>query len=37
MTKRDDIKAELKVDLIVLLAESGYPLVDLDEIYKEIF
>ena len=36
-SKRDDIKAELKVDLIIILAESGYPPVDRDEIYKEIF
>jgi len=36
-SKRDDIKAELKVDLIILLAESGYPPVDRDEVYKEIF
>jgi type I restriction enzyme R subunit len=35
--KRDDIKAELKVDLIVLLAENDYPPVDKDEVYKEIF
>jgi len=34
---RNDIKAELKVDLIILLAENGYPPVDRDEIYKEIF
>lgn len=34
---REDIKAELKVDLIMLLAENGYPPVDRDEIYKEIF
>lgn len=34
---RADIKAELKVDLIILLAESGYPPVDRDEVYKEIF
>ncbi|SDF26823.1 type I restriction enzyme endonuclease domain-containing protein [Cellulophaga baltica] len=33
----EDIKAELKVDLIIFFAESGYPLVDRDEIYKEIF
>lgn len=32
-----DIMAELKVDLIILLAESGYPPVDRDEVYKEIF
>ena len=31
------IKAELKVDLIILLAENGYPPVDRDEVYKEIF
>jgi type I restriction enzyme, R subunit len=36
-SKRDDIKAELKVDLIILLAENGYPPVDRDEVYKEIF
>ncbi len=36
-SKRDDIKAELKVDLILLLAENGYPPVDRDEVYKEIF
>ena len=35
--QRDDIKAELKVDLIMLLAEHGYPPVDRDEVYKEIF
>ncbi len=32
-----DIKAELKADLIILLAEHGYPPVDRDEVYKEIF
>lgn len=36
-SKRDDIKAELKVDLIILLGEYGYPPVDRDEVYKEIF
>jgi len=36
-SKRDDIKSELKADLIVLLAESDYPPVDRDEVYKEIF
>ena len=36
-SKRDDIKAELKVDLIILLAENDYPSVDRDEVYKEIF
>ena len=36
-SQRDDIKAELKVDLIILLAKNGYPPVDRDEVYKEIF
>jgi type I restriction enzyme R subunit len=36
-SQRDDIKAALKVDLIILLAENGYPPVDKDEVYKEIF
>jgi type I restriction enzyme, R subunit len=36
-SQRDDIKAELKADLIILLAEQGYPPVDRDEVYKEIF
>ncbi|TWU49441.1 type I restriction endonuclease subunit R [Rubripirellula reticaptiva] len=36
-SQRDDIKAELKVDLIILLAENGYPPIDRDEVYKEIF
>ena len=36
-SRRNDIKAELKADLIVLLAEHGYPPVDRDEVYKEIF
>ncbi|MGD6961544.1 type I restriction endonuclease subunit R [Fictibacillus phosphorivorans] len=34
---RDDIKAELKVDLILTLAENGYPPVPKDEVFKEIF
>ncbi|MEL7660371.1 type I restriction endonuclease subunit R [Acetobacterium wieringae] len=34
---RDDIKAELRVDLIMLLDEHGYPPVPKDEVYKEIF
>jgi type I restriction enzyme R subunit len=34
---RDDIKAELKVDLIILLAEYDYPPAAKDEVYKEIF
>jgi type I restriction enzyme R subunit len=36
-SQRADIKAELKVDLIILLAENGYPPVDREEVYKEIF
>ena len=36
-SKRNDIKAELKVDLIILLAENDYPPIDRDEVYKEIF
>lgn len=36
-SKRADIKAELKADLIILLAENNYPPVDRDEVYKEIF
>jgi len=36
-SQRDDIKAELKVDLIILLAKYDYPPVDRDEVYKEIF
>jgi len=34
---RADIKAELKVDLILLLAKFKYPPVDRDEVYQEIF
>jgi len=34
---RNDIKAELKVALILLLAEHNYPPVDRDEVYQEIF
>jgi len=35
--QREDIKAELKVGLILILAEYGYPPVPKDEIFKEIF
>lgn len=35
--KRDDIKAELHFDLIILLDEWGYPPIDRGEVYKEIF
>jgi type I restriction enzyme R subunit len=34
---RDDIKAELKMDLILVLAEHDYPPVTQDEVFKEIF
>lgn len=33
---RDDIKAELKMSLILVLAEYGYPPVTNDEVYKKI-
>ena len=36
-SQRDDVKAELKVDLILLLAKFSYPPVDRDEVYKKIF
>lgn len=35
--KREDIKSALKVGLILLLDEYGYPPVERDEVYKEIF
>ena len=36
-SERGDIKAELKVHLILVLADHGYPPVDRDEVYKEIY
>ena len=33
---REDIKANLQVDLILLLDEYGYPPVTLDDVYKEV-
>ncbi|WP_298319292.1 HsdR family type I site-specific deoxyribonuclease [uncultured Aquimarina sp.] len=36
-SKRDDIKSALKVGLILLLDEFGYPPVERDEVYQEIF
>ena len=36
-SQRADIKAELKVGLILVLAEYGYPPVDRDQVYQEIF
>jgi type I restriction enzyme, R subunit len=35
--RRDDIKSALKVDLILILDEYGYPPVERDEVYVEIF
>jgi len=35
--KRDDIKSALKVGLILLLDKFGYPPVERDEVYVEIF
>jgi len=35
--KRADIKAALKVGLILLLDEHGYPPVERDEVYEDIF
>lgn len=34
---RDDIKANLQVDLILLLDKFDYPPVTIDEVYKEVF
>jgi len=33
---REDIKAELEVDLILLLAEYGYPPVIMDDVFKDV-
>jgi type I restriction enzyme R subunit len=35
--ERANIKAELKVDLIILLDKNGYPPYTQDEVYKEVF
>lgn len=35
--KRNDIKSAIKVELIILLDEHGYPPVEKDEVYQEIF
>ncbi len=35
--RRDDIKSALKVELILILDEFGYPPVERDEVYVEIF
>jgi type I restriction enzyme R subunit len=36
-SKRDDIKSALKADLILILDEFGYPPVERNEVYVEIF
>lgn len=36
-SEREDIKAELKMDLIILLADNDYPPITKDEVFKEIF
>jgi type I restriction enzyme, R subunit len=36
-SSREDIKAELKVDLILTLAENDYPPVHINEVFKVIF
>lgn len=36
-SQREDIKAELKVDLILILAAHGYPPVPRDEVFQQIF
>ena len=33
---REDIKANLQVDLIILLDKYGYPPVTIDDVYKEV-
>ncbi len=33
---REDIKASLQVDLIILLDKYGYPPVTIDDVYKEV-
>lgn len=35
--KRDDIRAQMKVDLIILLDENGYPPVPRDDVFKDVF
>ncbi len=35
--KKEDTKAELRVELLLLLKKHNYPPVDKDEVYKEIF
>ena len=35
-SSRDDIKANLQVDLIIVLDQYGYPPVTIDDVYKEV-
>lgn len=35
--KREDIRAQMKVDLIILLDENGYPPVPRDDVFKDVF
>ena len=36
-SKREDIKAALKVDLIIVLDENKYPPVIKDEVFQQVF
>ncbi|MEG5042528.1 MULTISPECIES: type I restriction enzyme endonuclease domain-containing protein [unclassified Microcoleus] len=36
-SQKEDIKAELKFALILILDENGYPPVPKDEVFKEVF
>lgn len=36
-SKREDVKSMLKVELIILLDANGYPPVERDEVYQEVF
>ena len=35
--KKENIRAELKMDLIMLLADHGYPPIDHNEVYQQVF
>lgn len=35
--QREDIKAELKVDIILTPADNGYPPITNDDVFKEVF
>jgi type I restriction enzyme R subunit len=36
-SKREDVKSMLKVELVILLDGNGYPPVERDEVYQEVF